>query len=55
MSLVIQKLLNLKEEDDFNLLRDASLSGEILKQITFNSDIMEKENFRSTLLQLIKD
>ena len=40
----LQKLLNLKEEEDFNLLRDASLSGENSKtNILLNSDILEKE------------
>tara|TARA_A100001015_G_scaffold214130_1_gene240310 strand:+ start:1691 stop:2671 length:981 start_codon:yes stop_codon:yes gene_type:complete len=40
----LQKLLNLKEEEDFNLLRDASLSGENLKtNELLNSDILEKE------------
>ena len=42
----LQKLLNLKEEDDFNLLRDASLSGENFKtNELLNSDILEKEKF----------
>ena len=40
----LQKLLNLKEEEDFNLLRDASLSGENIKtNELLNSDILEKE------------
>ena len=40
----LQKLLNLKEEEDFNLLRDASLSGENSKtNELLNSDILEKE------------
>ena len=40
----LQKLLNLKEEEDFNLLRDASLSGENLKtNKLLNSVILEKE------------
>ena len=40
----LQKLLNLKEEEDFNLLRDASLSGENLKtNELLNNDILEKE------------
>ena len=42
----LQKLLNLKEENDFNLLRDASLSGENFKtNELLNSDILEKEKF----------
>lgn len=41
----LQKLLNLKEEEDFDLLRDASLSGENLKtNELLNSDILEKES-----------
>ena len=40
----LQKLLNLKEEEDFNLLRDASLLGENLKtNELLNNDILEKE------------
>ena len=40
----LQKLLNLKEDDDFNLLRDASLSGQNLKtNELLNSNILEKE------------
>ncbi len=40
----LEKLLNLKEENDFNLLRDACISGERLKSNELlNNDILEKD------------